>query len=252
MNQRPANTEGMTCLEVSSQAPETVSAFMAFYNEVFVLSFEADECESLENFLNYIEKYSSNSLFVRILLFRNEKDIVACAVFDYFDEIKSLAFEFIVVRKEYKNQGIATKVVNFTKDLVEKKYKKSIDWMFIEMENPKCMLDKSRSCLPFWKRHNMKAVDFKYIQPALSPDKNQIETMILCVKNFSFDAAAISAEIVKKFITLYARHAMQIEKPYDCPPVGKMMKQLDGTASGTVALIDLDRYNEIQAEDLKK
>jgi hypothetical protein len=78
----------------------------------------------------------------------------------------------------------------------------------------------------FWKNMGYKKIDnFDYIQPALSPDKNRVETLILVAKSLE-KKEKISHNTIKNFIEYYAKYAMHIENPKENSIIIEMERNL--------------------------
>ena len=237
--------KGIECVAVNPQISKTLEMFDVFYHDIFAKAFtNKDGCESYENFLNYIAHYGKDTLYVHVLIFYNDREIIGGIVIDYFDEIKSLAIEFIVVSPQYQRQGIAGKIIKYTKAYLECKHRKSIEWIIIEIENPKFVVDNNISYLYFWEKCKMKAIDFSYIQPPLSPEKEPVEILTLCAFNISYDVESINKNYVKEFLTLYAHYAMRIGNPLQDQSIQKMFDELDKSKNETLDLIGLTHLLE--------
>lgn len=243
--------EGVKCVAINPQHPETLKLFDLFYHDVYVKAFpNKDECESYENLLSYIEGYRTNELFVRVFVFHNDIDIVGGIIIDYFDVIETLAIEFIVVSSKYQRQGLAKKIIEYIKEYLKSQYQKSVEWIIIEIENPKFVTSKNFSYLHFWINYGMRAIDFTYIQPALSPSQKPVDILMLCACHTSHDIKSVSKDHIKNFLTLYAHHAMGIDEPLQDPSVQQMFDELEGIDKESLGLVDLTTLlNQIEIGD---
>lgn len=220
---------------------DSIKILTDFYNGIFVENFpDENERDSLENIIKYIKVNEFNSLLSRIIIYKYNNEIIGGIIFDYFQEISSIAVEFIVTSKKYSGQGIGTFILNNIVNLLKNKYKKNIEWLFIEIEDPQKIKIDNLSYLYFWKKLHMKIIDFNYIQPALSSEKTPVEHLLLCVKNLKLDVFSISKEIVKKFIFLYAKHAILIENPLSDFSVKKMFHLIENLEDNTLSLKNLN------------
>jgi len=235
--------EGVQCLAVTPQEKNTLEIFRTFYYDVYVKAFpNPDECESYENLIAYIDKYGESDLYVHILLFYTKEDIVGGVIFDYFDDIKTLAIEFIVVADKYQRRGLAGKMIDYTKTYLKDVHHRLVEWMIIEIDNPQYVESSDFSYMYFWDKCNMRAIDFNYIQPALSPNQNPVEVLLLCARKESHDSNLIEREHVKKFLTLYAHYAMKIEYPLKDNSIQAMFTELDNRDEDVLELISLNNY----------
>ena len=230
----------ISCVEVDPKDDKTLQMFERFYHDVFVKAFtNKDECVLYEDFLKCINEYRPGELFVRILMFCNDDDVIGGIVFDYFDDIKTLTVEFIVVASEYQGKGMATKILDFTKSYISCQYGKTIEWIIIEIENPAFIENGDYSYLYFWEKCNMKKIDFSYIQPALSPGQSPVKTLMLCACHITGNSETIKIDHVKKFVWLYAHHAFRIEPPEYDQSIKVMFDELDKREGYSLSLLDL-------------
>jgi hypothetical protein len=72
-------------------------------------------------------------------------------------------------------------------------------------------------------------IDFNYVQPALSDDKNAVNHLWLCAKCFVAGAPKdkIPSETVRKFLYCYMKYAFGIKAPHAKPEFVQMSTQLD-------------------------
>ncbi|MCL2378352.1 MAG: GNAT family N-acetyltransferase [Defluviitaleaceae bacterium] len=235
--------ENINCIVVSPQNKESLDKFQTFYHGVYREAFpNQDECESYENFINYIHEYGSGKLYVHILIFYTGDDIVGGMVIDYFDDIKTMAIEFIVVAKKYQRQGLARKMMKYTEQYLINRHNKEIEWTIIEVENPKLVPVDENSNIYFWDKCKFKTIDFTYIQPALSPAQKPVEILLLCAYHHFSNAGLIGVEHVKAFLKLYSHYAMGIADPLGNPTIVKMFEALDKKNTDTIDLIDLKEF----------
>jgi len=231
------------CVAVHPHKKDSLEKFHSFYYDVYVKAFpDPNECESYENLISYIDEYGANDLFVHILLFYNDEGIAGGIIFDCFDEIKTLAIEFIVVAENQRRKGLAEKMIAYTKAYLKNIHHKDTEWTIIEIEDPDFVETGNFSYLYFWDRHNMRAIDFNYIQPALSCDQKPVDILMLCARCDAYDANSIEIEHVKKFLTLYAHHSMRIAQPSDDASIRAMFEELHNRQVGELGLISLSKY----------
>ena len=223
---QPVLPKNIRAVEVCAQNKESLRLFERFYNELYIKMFtDEDKIESLEGFLYCINEYKENELFVRILVFCDDTgNIAGGVVYDYFDEIKVLAIEYIVVAKQFRGSGLASKILEYT----QKSLPSRAEWTVIEAEKPEFVENNDLAYLNFWEKQGMKTIDFKYIQPALSAEQNPVKTLMLCaLGNLDKDAVSIKTSVVTAFIRLFAEHAFGIEEPESDPSVREMLKNLE-------------------------
>ncbi|GHU68430.1 hypothetical protein AGMMS49983_21060 [Clostridia bacterium] len=246
---KKAGFNDLEYIEVHKDQKESIDLLIRFYHELFVPSFpNENERESLENILYYIENSSNdfNDLLSRTLIFTDvENRVVAGIIFDYFEEIRAYAIEFIVVDKNFQGKGIASKVNELAVSMITEQYKKELEWLVIEIENPKKVTNGDFSYLYFWKKQHMKLVDFEYIQPALSGNKEPVTTLLLCVKNLRNNSVrTIHKKLIERFVDLYAKHAIGIARPDLDPTVSAMCRQLRAIEGDDIALLEIQGENE--------
>ncbi|MCL2398059.1 MAG: GNAT family N-acetyltransferase [Defluviitaleaceae bacterium] len=229
--------ENIRCVEVSPGNEESLELFARFYNDVYVRAFtHADECVRCDDFLSTIAEYRTDDMYVRVLLFCSGDEIAGGIVYDYFGDIKTLAIEFIVVAEEYRGKGLATAMLEFTKERICNSRNKVVEWLIIEIEDPAHIKSDDFSYLYFWKKYGMKKIDFSYIQPAISKVQNPVETLMLCARHMDDDREAIATAHVAKFLYLYAHHAFGMLSPENNCSVKKMLDELERKRADTLSL----------------
>lgn len=232
---------GFNSVEVKFDDKFSLEILSKFYNGIFIENFpNPNERDSLENILNYLKVNSGNSSYSKIKIYYNNDEIIGGIIYDMFPTIKTLAIEFIVVNKHLAGNGLASNMLNDTITKLMNEYRQNLEWLIIEIDVPSSKSDYDLSYLYFWKKHGMKVVDFKYIQPALDKNKSEVTDLVLCAKNLNNDVYnTIPKVIIKDFIYLYSRHAIQIIDPLEDTSVKKMYLELE-KSSERLALNNLD------------
>ena len=87
----------------------------------------------------------------------------------------------------------------------------------------------------------MKALNFPYIQPALTPEQKPVDILMLCAKYMASDVDSVDVDHVKSFLYKYTKYAMSISEPLQNESVKEMYRKLaDVGKSGKITLSCLD------------
>ena len=129
-------------------------------------------------------------------------------IFAYLSKINVGLIEYIAVSKKYRKKGIATKILNYTVDILnnesKKKNIKRIEFICGEVE--KVLKDKQDKHY-FWDKYGFKKLDFKYIQPALDENKKDVEIMtfeiMTKIPGVEFDKETINSSLLKEILYEY-------------------------------------------------
>lgn len=227
----------------------SVSLLSAYYAEVFLDAFpEPDTRESLENMIDYLKKkkngwYGKNNY--HILIGKTENKIISGAICDYFEEENIGVMEYIAVNRSARKKGCAReifkKAVHKLEEDARKAGHKHLDWIIGEIENPIELKKKNNkknknkeydnSYLYAWHNIGFRYIsEFSYIQPALSKENEEVNSLILVAYNPNeYNIREnINPEIIAGFIRNYARWALRIDnKDIDSnQSVQKMFSQL--------------------------
>jgi ribosomal protein S18 acetylase RimI-like enzyme len=232
----------MTEIVVSSKDEDSLIKLKSYYDNVFVHAFpNQDEINTFEEMEDFIRNKSDNITYGKINLYEHNNNIVAGVIYDYFDDIRSIAIEFIAIDPNYRKSGIASQI--FNKVIDEYLENDLIDYVFIEIEDPLKRGDNDdMSYLHFWSKHNFKKIVFNYIQPAIS-NKRHVESLILCVKQIKENKDIINKDIIKKFIYDYTKCAVGVVGPENNEDVKEMENDLN-SRNDNLDLIDLNIYRK--------
>jgi ribosomal protein S18 acetylase RimI-like enzyme len=230
-NQYSPKENNYSVIECTMHDQESLKLLAAFYATVYYDAFpNEDERETLDNMIKALNQQTKNTENItHILLAIQNNTAVGAIIFDYFKDINSGVIEFIVTDKRFRKYGIGKELYSKAEIIIVKDAKKqgfnSPYWIFCEIEKKEYKED--LAYIFFWKNMGYKEIDkFDYIQPALSPDKNQVETLILIAKSPE-NKEKISHNTIKNFIESYAKFAMNIEKPKENVVIVEMEKKLN-------------------------
>jgi len=232
-------------IEVAQKDKESIRLFEKFYNEIFLKAFtNENETTPLDDVLQYLNSNNNVNLPNHIFIYMQDNEILGGIIVDYFKEIDALAIEFIVVNEQFRNQGLANYFINNAIETLYTKYNIKFEWIFIEIERPEVKNKEDMAYMSFWQKNGFKMIDFDYQQPALGYNKQPVN-MLLCVKNtINKDIDKIPSELVKLFISDYAKYSMQIEHPQIDQTIMKMEEQLNKSSYQDLYIL-LDKYKEV-------
>ena len=223
----------LSYVEVSLRDKDTISDFGRFYTEIYMANFpDADERESFDNFLLYLKNGETAEKYrYHIILAKDEKgNVVGGGIFNYFVETNSGVIEFIVVKTDSQSSGLGTLVYKQILNVMEcdayKINRKKLAYVFCEIDSPEHSKANIKKYLYFWNKHNYWHVDFKYIQPSLSPSQGPVHGLWFLVSSQANDLSEVQGELVAKVISDYMKYAMQIDNPQENSDFIKMKDEL--------------------------
>lgn len=219
-------------VEVNLDDNKTISDLGKFYTEIYMDSFPTNERETLDNLLIYLKNGTENKDYkYHITVVKNNNgDIVGGAVYNYFNIIDSGVIEFIVVRKNLQSVGLGSLIYShILKKLNEDAHKRKtkLNKIYCEIDSPESSAQSIKKYLHFWNKSGYKKINFNYVQPALSNDKQAIDNLWLIVNDMNKKLIYIDGEEVKKFLWCYMKYCMQIEDPCKNTDYIKMKKEID-------------------------
>jgi GNAT superfamily N-acetyltransferase len=222
--------------------PDDLATLERFYEEVYVPEFPSrDERESLDNMKSYLRLkgngwYGKNNYHV-VLGFA-DGTAVAGSFADYLDEPNSGVIEFLVVSPTMRGSGFGRRLLDATESRLAADAralgKDALDVVVAEMNDP---YKQSKDSLdPFvrasiWAKWGYGLLDFPYIQPALSADKDRVDGLLLIAKpgRSAFEQALPTVKL-KAILRGYMRWAMRIDAPAEAPDYQLMTHHLGADA----------------------
>lgn len=217
----------------------------AFHRGIYVAGFpDPDERESLENMCAYLRLRSSGwygQNNYHILLVKDDEQIVGGAVCDYLAEPNVGIIEFLLVAPSYRGGGIGRRLHDAIQHALQGDAKRAgagpLAGIAIEMNDPFRVDLSSDSMEPFdraaiWGNWGYSALQFPYVQPALSPDQSAVNYLLLCLKPLIPSwQNELPASIVGQIVHGYLKWAMRIDVPEQDPTFRAMSQFLSGKAS---------------------
>lgn len=156
---------------------EILKSFYTSYKKAFP---DDDEWETLENIFNYLNKKDKTKNKYHILVLKNNKDIIAGAIFDYLSDVASGIIEYIFVVEKYKRKHLGTNLF------------KSVVPMTRDYNN--------RDYIYFWKKQGFKKLEVKYIQPALEANKRTVDKLQIIAKSYNKNNMKMNKKVYEKFL----------------------------------------------------
>ena len=216
----------MQFIEINTEK-EKMTLLNNFYNTLFIQEFpDENERESLDNMFTYL-KLKENGWYKKnnyhIILVKINKEIIGGAIVDYFSKPNCGAIEFILVKPEYRIKNIATKLLDYVKEILvldAKKINKKLNFIFGEVNDPVKTKEADDSMNPserlkFWYKKNYYILNMFYLQPALSKNTKPVESLLLIanVFNENYLNYGIPKNIILQAIYYYMKLAMRINNP---------------------------------------
>ncbi|MBO5312941.1 MAG: GNAT family N-acetyltransferase [Clostridia bacterium] len=221
-------------VEVSFKDRSTVTDFGQFYTEVYMDSFpDDDERETFDNFLKYLRKSEEQTDYgYHIVLAKDENSrVVGGCVFNYYPSANAGVIEFIAVRSDMQSGGIGTllykHVVSLLKRDARRFKKKSLDYIFCEIDSPYYSKSDVKKYLYFWTKNKYMHLSFSYVQPALSPGQKAVSGLWFIVTALSEAKSNVPSSVVIDVLYNYLKYAMDIENPNECKEYRDMVAELE-------------------------
>lgn len=243
----------LTFLELSHSTVHC-QLLQRFYTNIYVPEFpDHDERESMENMSNYLQLkadgwYGSNNYHILVVM--QDEQPIAGSITDYLAEANTGVIEFLLVAPEFRGQGVAKKLLEFTEATFQadakNQFDRDLDLIVGEMNDPFKIAIEDDNVDPFvrakiWGKWGYQKLNFPYIQPALSNDQEAVYHLLLMGKVVNTDYAhSIPASLIKLIVHEYIRWAMRIENPDQCTEYQAMRRHLD--AVDTVSITPLANY----------
>ncbi len=212
-----------------------------FYVDVYLDNFpDPNERETLDNFLMYLQNDASGKNgknHYHILIATLNDEIVGGIIGDYFHEINSGVFEFLVINEKLRRKRAGSRLIEEMENIfnidARKHGYKNVDYIFIETEHPnkveEALKPMALETVNFWHKQKFSAIDFNYLQPSIDTGKKEVSHLILGVKSCQKhnNHNYIPSNIVNSFVHNYAKYAMSIDHPEQHETVQKMHAYLN-------------------------
>ncbi|MEU7142164.1 GNAT family N-acetyltransferase [Nocardia sp. NPDC046473] len=240
--------------KIRELGPSDTALLRRFYDDCYVPEFpDADERESLQNIEDYLQRkadgwYGKNNYHVVVATDENGAPLGG-SISDYLDKPNAGVLEYILVRPELRGSGLGHRLLQHTEHLLHTDGVRNhgqLDWIVGEMDDPYRTPVTADSFDPFarariWHHWKYRRLDFRYIQPALSPNQSPVENLLLMANTCSPRyGATVPSKDVQLLVAEYLRWAMRIPEPTDNHEYREMASALE--LSGTVALTPFDEY----------
>ena len=193
------------------------------YELVYIDAFpNVDERESLPSIIECLTKktsgwYGLNNYHVLVGV-DSQNSPAAIAICDFLANAKVGVVEFLAVRKSFRRQGLGSQILSRASDLLLCDAKTSSNFRFLIAEITDPQTTKiNRDIQPrdraiFWQHMGFLKIDFPYIQPPLSEEKNPVRDLVLLAKPLGIESGTnISSLHLRKIISNYQKWAMGIE-----------------------------------------
>lgn len=200
---------GFNIVSVSAENSGSLSLFSEFYNNILIKEFpDENERGSLDEFLQHFneDKFRKNPDWQTDLIIDENNDSAAGIIYSEFPLLEAISVQFIVVKKQHRGKGFATRLLSLVKEKVEKHGGYIIKWMFLETHKS----DGGSGTRKFWELCGVKIIDFDYLQPAMS-GRRPSDSLQLCVKSFEqTDFQTIDTRLVSDFILQYSEKSLMV------------------------------------------
>ncbi|QSO53954.1 GNAT family N-acetyltransferase [Alicyclobacillus curvatus] len=245
----------LTFIEVSIKDDASIQKLCEFYAHIYLREFpDPNERESLDNMLMYLSKkqtrwYGQNNYHVTLMVDQHQR-IVGGAIYDYIFKANCGVMEFMAVNADHRMKGygrtLYNHVVSELRSDARKSNRKPLQFMLAEVDNP--MYDHVDSeedaigRLHFWTKLGFEALNFPYVQPALSPEKEVVRSLVLTYRTYDElpKPTKVQVEALIPAIEEYARLAMRIEDPQQNTEIHEMTNYLRQHGEiTTYSLLDL-------------
>jgi len=210
-----------------SDAPADRAALAAFYADIYEQEFpDPDERESLANIMDYLQRksrgwYGLNNYHV--LIAESEDGVVGGCLLDYLERPNAGVIEFLFTSAGARGSGLGGRLFEHAEQLLQADAQRAgraaISWIAAEMNDPYAIPSVPDNLDPFlrariWDGWGFGALDFPYVQPALSAEGRPVESLLMIAKLFEPEwRKGVAAKRVDLLVAEYLRWAMRIETP---------------------------------------
>lgn len=237
--------EHLDAVFISKFNPSSIELFVDFYNGIFTKNFpNKDERASLDDNLNYFlsSNTQENMDWYTYLFIDHNNQIVAGIIYSVYSQLNAMSIQFLVVEEQRRVKHVASDILEFVKHDAQIRMNKAVEWVFIEIENPAFKEGNNMAYWYFWKKHQFKIIDFKYIQPSIG-NQNPVLSLLLCVKNYRHtDIKSIECDLLKNFLLRYAKKAIMIDNPANDASIISMLSMMEKRGAKQLDLIEMDKF----------
>ena len=230
-----AKSTDHTFVEVSIDNNSSIVDLGQFYTSIYMDCFpDVNERETFDNLLGYLKQAKDQEDYTyHIILLKDNNTVIGGAIFDYFKRTNCGIIEFLAVRKDLQSGGIGThifKKIQLMLSFQANKFNKdNVDNIFCEIDSPEHSTDSVKKYLYFWNKNNFRHIDFAYLQPALSQEKNTVTDLWLAVLTRKMEST-ISSQLVKDVLHDYMKYCMHVDNPMEKAEYLSMLKDMEGKA----------------------
>lgn len=244
---------GLALREIDESA-DGLALLGRLYREAYVAEFpDPDERESLANMRHYLGLkaagwYGLNSY--HIVVAELDGRPVGGVVFDYLAASDAGVLEFLFVASAYRGAGLGRALLDeaiaILRDDARARRDRRLTAVVAEMNDPFHRPARPDNLDPFlraaiWGRWGFHALDFPYVQPALSAGQHKVEGLLLIVRPLlRLAPAGVRSNWVAAVVADYLRWAMRIAEPAAHPDYRAMADYL--AARPRIPLQPLQHY----------
>lgn len=226
-----------TYLDVRIDNPKSIQLLCEFYAYIYLNEFpDSNERESLDNIMMYLSKkqshwYGNNNYHVTIML-DSEQHVVGGAICDYIHKTNCGVIEFMAIHEDCRRKGYGAALYNHVLTKLRSNARgtrqDSLAFVLAEVNNPMynhlTRDDSEVGRIHFWNKLGFRILDFPYIQPSLSPEKEPVRSLVLTCRTYDerLQEPEIASAVLVNALEEYARLAMRIEDPASNPEVKEM------------------------------
>lgn len=187
--------------------------FKEYYDNIYQKCFPIrDEAETPENLLYYLSNPDPNCICTLMIVRQLEtNEIVGGSIFNYFKEYNIGIISYISIREDLQSHGLGT--ILYNRIMEQYDYQSQLNnhdkvyFVFGEVEN-----NSDQKVFNFYNKFKFKKLDFHYIQPPLSPDKNAVNNLWF-IANTVDNEMELQKEDILHSIHAYMKYCMQISDP---------------------------------------
>ena len=208
-----------------------------FYDNIYVKCFpNENERESFENILYYLnesDNHEDYTFYVFLYKDYDTREVQGGLIFDCFFDINIGFLEFLAVKPNCQSKGIGDKLYRTAYNIL---YSYEVRYIFGEIDKPEYNNQKVKKYLYMWKHRGYKRVEMKYIQPALSENKQPVDNLWLNVLDVFGDKDYIDKDVLFNSLEWYFRCSMNMTNSIENKYFKRMYNSLFGDK---VYLIDI-------------
>ena len=167
---------------------------------------DENERDTFEKICHYLIKNKQQNNQYHVLIAYDNEKILGGSIFTYLNNSSSGVVEFIVVSPNNRQKGVGKAIYEEMLNILKlntKQNKKTLLYVFAEIDKPQYRDENDRAYLYFWTSNGFKVLDIDYLQPALEESKQSTSKLLIIIKPMT-DKAMATKHIQDIFVDFFS------------------------------------------------